>query len=60
MVGDRLESTRLIVEIPQVIVHKGLEPDVVVGLSDADSLAGEDLAEIDLAALETELHLFKL
>jgi hypothetical protein len=35
---------------PQVIVHEGDEPDAVNGLPYADPLAGEDLADIDLAS----------
>ena len=33
-------------------MHEAGEPEPVVDLFDADALAGEDLAEIDLAALE--------
>jgi hypothetical protein len=47
---DRLESTRLIVEIPQVVVHEADQPNVFGGLLDTDLLAGKHLTEIDLAS----------
>jgi hypothetical protein len=50
-VFDRFESTRLVVEIPQVVVHEADQPDVVSGLLHAHILAGQDLTEIDLVPL---------
>ena len=43
------EPTGLVVEVSQIVVHEGDEPDSVVGLADADILAGEDGTEIDLS-----------
>ena len=51
---DRFESTCLIVEVSQIIVHEADEPDVLVDLFDSDFLAGEDLAEIDLVSVEAD------
>jgi hypothetical protein len=48
----RFEPARLVVEVPQV--HKRDQPDVVVGLFDADVLAGEDLGDVDLPAAVTD------
>jgi hypothetical protein len=39
-------STRVSIEVPQIIIHKTDQPYVVVNFLDADGLAGEDLAEI--------------
>jgi hypothetical protein len=52
--GDRFDPTRLVVEIPQVVLHEGDQPDVLAHLRDPDVLAGEDLTEIDLAPVEAE------
>jgi len=49
-VCQRFEPAGLVVEVSQIVSHKADEPDVVVGLLDADGLAGEDGAEIDLSA----------
>ena len=38
-----LEPTRLIVEIPQIVVHEGNEPGAFSDLGHADALAGEDV-----------------
>ncbi|HEY1615292.1 MAG TPA: hypothetical protein VGF97_16545 [Rhizomicrobium sp.] len=43
------EPASLIVEVSEIVMHEADEPDSVVGLPDADILAGEDGAEIDLA-----------
>jgi hypothetical protein len=43
------EPASLVVEVSQVVVHEADEPDALVGLPDADLLAGEDRAEVDLA-----------
>jgi len=45
------EPAGLVIEVSQIVVHGADEPDAVVGLSDADILAGEDGAEIDFALL---------
>ena len=42
------------VEIAQIIVHEADEPNLLADLLDADALAGEDGAEIDLAAIEAD------
>jgi hypothetical protein len=36
-----------VVELSEIIVHEGDEPNVVAHLFDADALTGEDYAEID-------------
>ena len=36
---DRLEPTRLVIEIPEIVVHEGDEPDVLVDLSHAHLLS---------------------
>ena len=43
-----LRPARLIVEIPRVDVHERDEPDVVVGLFDADLLAGNTCLTLTL------------
>jgi len=43
-----------VVEVAQIIVHEADEPNLVAHLFDADSLAGEDQAEIDLLAIEAD------
>ncbi len=43
---DRLEPTRLvIIEVTQIVLHDGDEPDVLVHLLHSDPLAGKDLAD---------------
>jgi hypothetical protein len=37
-VFDRFESTRLIVEVPQVVLHEADQPDVIGGLLHAHLL----------------------
>src|ERR1700752_2662542 len=44
---ERFEHPRLQIEVPQIIIHKADQPDVVVDFFDADGLSGKDLAEID-------------
>ena len=51
---QRFESAGLVVEISQIVVHEGDEPNVLVGLFDSDRLAGEDGTEVDLPALEAD------
>src|SRR4029077_5087774 len=41
------------IEVSQIIIHKADQPDVVVHFLDADSLPGEDRAEIDFFLAET-------
>jgi hypothetical protein len=43
-----------VVKVAEIIVHKADEPNLVADLLDADALAGEDDAEIDLLAIEAE------
>ena len=42
------------IEEAQVVLHKGDEPDFIAHLLDADVLAGEDGAEIDLAVSDAD------
>jgi len=51
---QRFESAGLVVEVSQIVVHEGDEPDVLVGLFDSDGLTGEDGTEIDFAAPEAD------
>ncbi|HKS66765.1 MAG TPA: hypothetical protein VJR26_05965, partial [Candidatus Acidoferrales bacterium] len=44
---QRLQHSRLQIEVSQIIIHKADQPDVVVHFFDADGLSGKDLAEID-------------
>ena len=47
----RLQPTRLVIKVPQVVVHEADEPDVLVDLGDAHLLSGEDSAQVHLALL---------
>jgi len=44
-----LESTGLDVKITQIVLHEADQPDAVGDLLDADQLAGEHGAQVDLA-----------
>ena len=46
--------TRLVVEVAQVVLHEGDEPDRSLDLRDADLLPGEDVTEIDLAGFPAD------
>jgi hypothetical protein len=59
-VSDGLQSACLIVEVSQIVVHEGDEPDALVELFDSDHLAGEDLAQVDLAGVEAECRDLRL
>jgi hypothetical protein len=48
------EPAGLIIEVSQIIIHKADEPNAVVGLLDADGLAGEHLTEIDPVVIEAD------
>lgn len=37
------------IEVSEIVVHDADEPDALAHLFDADSLAGEDVAQVDLA-----------
>ena len=39
---------------PRLVVHEADEPDALVDLHDAEILAGEDGAEVDLAPVEAD------
>jgi hypothetical protein len=41
------EHPSLQIGIPQIIIHKAHEPDVVVHFFDSDGLSCKDLAEVD-------------
>jgi hypothetical protein len=43
-----------VIEEAQVVFHKADQPDFIANLLDADVLAGEDGAEIDLAAADAD------
>ena len=40
------EPAGLVVEVAQIIIHKADQPNAVVGLLDANSLAGKHLTEM--------------
>ncbi len=42
------------VEVAEIVVHEADEPNLLADLLDADALAGEDGAEIDLLAIEAD------
>ena len=46
--------TRLVVEVAEVVVHEGHEPDALADLRDPYLLPGEDLADIDLPRLPAD------
>jgi hypothetical protein len=46
-----LQSFLLQVEVSEIIIHKADEPNPVVGLFDADGLAGEDLTWLAAASV---------
>jgi hypothetical protein len=47
-----LQGFLLQVYITEIIIHKADEPNAVVDLLDADGLAGQAAAEIDLIAIK--------
>src|SRR5882762_6768665 len=52
--GGGVEPACLIVEVAPIIVHEADEPNPILGLCDADGLAGKELTEIDLLAVEAD------
>jgi len=48
------ESTCLIVEVSQIVLHEGGEPNALVDLFDAEFLTGEDLAKVDFPPIEAD------
>ncbi len=51
---DRFEPAGLIVEIPQIVVHEGDEPDPLADLRHADILPRKHVAEIHFLAFEAD------
>ena len=51
---DRFQSTRLIIEIAQVVVHEADLPNALLDLLDADLLPREDVTQIDRAPIEAD------
>jgi len=51
---ERFEHSSLQIEVPQIIIHKTDQPDVVVNLLDADGLSSKDLAEINFFVAQTD------
>jgi hypothetical protein len=43
-----------VVEVAEIIVHEGDEPDLIAHLPDADTLASEYRAEIDFLPIEAD------
>ena len=50
---QRFEHSSLQIEVPQIIIHKTDQPNIVVNFFDADGLSGEDCAEVDFFLAET-------
>src|SRR5258708_14782091 len=48
------EHPRLQIEVFQIIIHKADQPDVFVNFFDADGLTGEDRAEVNFLAPQTD------
>ena len=48
------EPAGLVIEVAEIIIHEGDEPDFLAHLFDADLLSGEDGAEIDFPAIEAD------
>ena len=46
-------NSGLQVEVTQIILHEADQPDIFVNFLDADSLSGEDLAEVDFLVAQT-------
>jgi hypothetical protein len=53
-----LKHPSLQIEVPQIIIHKTDQPDVVVHFFEAAGLSGKDLAEIDFLLIETLYLIF--
>jgi len=51
---ERFQPAGLVIEVAEIVIHEGDEPDLIAHLFDADALAGEDEAEIDLLAVEAD------
>src|SRR5215468_4145557 len=51
---ERFEHPSVQIEVPQIIIHKAHQPDVVVNLLDADGLSSKDLAEVDFFVAQTD------
>ena len=51
---EGLQRSLLQVDIAEIIIHEGDDPNVVAHLFDADTLAGEDGAEIDFLPVEAD------
>ena len=48
------ETTGVVVEEPQVVIHKAQHPDSIADFYGPDVLTGEHRAQIDLAASEAD------
>jgi hypothetical protein len=48
------ESTCRIVEVSQIVLHEGGEPNALVDLFDAEFLTGQDLAKVDFPPVEAD------
>jgi hypothetical protein len=54
-VGDGLQPAAVEVDVSQVVVHEGDEPDAVVGFAQADFLACQDAGDGDIGLVEADL-----
>jgi hypothetical protein len=50
---DRFQPTGFVVEVAQIGMHEGYEPDALADLGHAHVLARKDVAQVDLPAVET-------
>src|SRR5690625_3629312 len=53
-IGSWFDAVLVSVEESQIIIKEADLPDLVVDLSQAEDLAGEDLAEVDLALADAD------
>src|SRR5215813_10230152 len=53
-IGNGFEPAGLVVEIAEIVIHEGNEPDILAHLFDAHLLASEYDAEIDFLPIETD------
>ena len=51
---DGFKPAGFVVEVAEIVVHEADQPNLLADLLDADALAGEDGAEIDLLPIEAD------
>src|SRR4051794_36991297 len=53
-IGNGFEPAGLVVEIAEIVIHEGDEPDILAHLFDADLLPSKYDAEIDFLPIEAD------